>query len=200
MTYVHPRTVSPQTLLDEGCLPIQTFQCGGCGASCRPDDRHLGVPELGTFTDDVRCLYASVAAERPHRVANDRLLRCTGVALSSRGAQGIIDRTADDLQRRQPWKTAVRHGLAKLIGYIEGNHTRIRGQEPWHRGLAVGAGAVEGTCKHIMQSRFQRTGMLWKPPGFLNVLALRLARLNGPPEECWASRGLAVQASASPTK
>jgi hypothetical protein len=146
------------------------------------------------------CLYASVAAERPHRVASDRLLRCTGVALNSRGAQGIIDRTADDLQRRRPWKTAVRHALTQLIGYIEGNRTRIRGQEPWHRGLTLGAGAMESACKHIIQSRFQRTGMLWKPPGFLNVLALRLARLNRPPEECWASRGLAVQASASPTK
>lgn len=200
MTYVHIRPVSPQTLLGEGCLPTRTFQCSGGGASRPLDDRHLGVPEVGDFTDDVRCLYASVAAERPHRVANDRLLRCTGVALSSRGAQGIIDRTADDLQRRQPRKTAVRHALAKLIGYIEGNRTRIRGQEPWHRGLAVGAGPVEGVCKYIIQSWFQRTGMLCKPPGFLNVLALRLVRLNGPPEECWASRGLAVQASASPTK
>jgi len=128
MTFVYPRTVSPQTLLDEECLPIWTSQCGGCGASYRPDDRHPCVPELGTFTDDVRCLYASVAAERPHRVANDPLLRCTGVALSSHGAHSIIDRTADDLQRRQPWKTAVRHALARPIGYIDGNHTRIRGQ------------------------------------------------------------------------
>jgi hypothetical protein len=85
MTFIHPWTVSPQTLLGEECLPIRTSQCGGCGVSCRPDDRHIGVPELGTFTDDVRCLYASVAAERPHRVTNDRLLRCTGAALSSRG-------------------------------------------------------------------------------------------------------------------
>jgi hypothetical protein len=59
---------------------------------------------------------------------------------------------------------------------------------------------VEGVCNHVIQSRFQRTGMFWKPPGFLNVLALRLARLNGPPEGCWVSRGLAVQASVSPTK
>jgi hypothetical protein len=74
-----------------------------------------------------------------------------------------------------------RYALAQLMGYIEGNRTQIRGHEPWHRWLAVGAGAVEGVCKHIIQSRFQRTGMLWKLPGVLNVLALRLARLNRPP-------------------
>ena len=47
-----------------------------------------------------------------------------------------------------------------------------------------------------IQSRFQRTGVPWKSPGFLNVLAVGLARLNGPPEECWASSGLPVQALA----
>jgi hypothetical protein len=64
MIFVHPRTVSPQTLLGEGWLPIETFQCSGGGASRRPDDHHLGVPEVGDFTDDVRCLYASAAAGR----------------------------------------------------------------------------------------------------------------------------------------
>jgi hypothetical protein len=53
----------------------------------------------------MRCLHAPVAVERLHRVADDRLLRCTEVAPNSRVAQGIIDRTADDLWWRQPWKT-----------------------------------------------------------------------------------------------
>ena len=329
------------------------------------------MPEAGDFTDDVRCLYAPVAAELPHRVANDLFQRCTGVALSSRGAQGIINSTADDLQRWQatretqeaqavadalgagdgasdlrveiamdgvmahidgrwqeakvgtilvrrleaqaeeptlgailarryvgvlgsaadlavritqvireagwermplgeilgdgapwiwkvadahvpgvrqtldsyhlrehlyafaqlqypnnpvgakawveqkmgalltdrvgdvlsalkrmrPWKKTVRKALAQLTGYVERNRTRIRYQEPWHRGLAVGSGAVEGACKHVIQSRFKRAGMRWKQPGFLNVLALRIARLNGTFQAFWASRGLVIQAS-----
>src|SRR2546430_9380764 len=69
--YLHTRTVSPQTLLGEVSIPVRTFQCRGCGASLRPDDRHLGVPEVGDFTDDVRALYAPVVAELPHRVATD---------------------------------------------------------------------------------------------------------------------------------
>jgi len=371
VTYVHTRTVSPETLFGEVHIPVRTFQCRGCGATFRPDDAALGVPEAGDFTDDVRYLYAPVAAELPHRVANDLLQRCTGVALSSRGAQGIIDSTAQDLQRwqaeretqeaaavadalgsgdsaadlrveiamdgvtahidgrwqepkvatilvrrldaqaeeptlgavlarryvcvlgaaeelaarikqvireagweriplgeilgdgapwiwnvadahfpgvrqtldyyhlsehfyafahllypsnpagakawveqnigalltdrvgdvlsalkrRRPWKTAVRDALAQLIGSVERNRTRIRYQEPWHRGLAVGSGAVEGACKHVIQSRFKRAGMRWKQSGFLNVLALRIARLNGTFQAFWASRGLAVQPS-----
>jgi hypothetical protein len=369
--YLHTRTVSPQTLFGEVCIPVRTFQCGGCGASLRPDDRHLGVPEAGDFTDDVRYLYAPMAAELPHRVANDLLQRCTGMALSSRGAQSLIDSTAQDLQRWQaacdsqeaaavadalgsgdgvsdlrvemamdgvmahidgrwqeakvatilvrrleaqaeepslgavlarrdvgvlgsaenlvaripqvireagwegsaigeilgdgaawiwtvadahfpgvrqtldydhlsahlhafaqllyphdptgaktwveqkmgacltdrvgdalsarkrmrPWKQAVRTTLAQLIGYVERNRTRIRYQAPWHHGLAVGSGAVEGACKPVIQRRFKRAGMRWKPPGFLHVLALRLARLNGTFQAFWASRGLVVQTS-----
>ena len=49
-------------------IPVWTFQCHGCGATFRPDDGPLGVLEGGAFTDDVRWLYAPVAAELPHRV------------------------------------------------------------------------------------------------------------------------------------
>jgi hypothetical protein len=367
--YVHTRLVSPQTLFGEVCIPVRTFQCGGCGASLRPDDHHLGVPEVGDFTDDVRALYAPMVAELPHRIANDLLQRCTGVALSSRGAQSLIDSTTQDLQQWQAecerqeaaggvdtlasgdeatdlrvevamdgvmahidgrwqeakvatilmrrleaqaeeptlgairarryvgvlgsaedlavritqvireagwehlpigeilgdgapwiwtvaathfpgvrqtldyyhlsehfyafanlqypynpaeakawvdqklgallmdrigevlgalkrmrlWKKVLCDALARLISYVERNRTRIRYQEPWHRGLAVGSGAVEGACKHVIQSRFKRAGMRWKQPGFLNVLALRIARLNNTLQAFWASRGLVVQ-------
>jgi hypothetical protein len=376
MTYVHTRTLSPHTLLGEITIPVRTFQCHGCGATFRPDDRALGVPEIGAFTDDVRWLYVPLAAELPHRVANTLFARCTGVTLSSCGAQGIIDSTAEDLttwqaeqetreaaavgdalasgdgggelrveiamdgvnahidgrwqqpkvatllvrrletqaeeptlgaimarryvcvlgsaedlavriqqalqqagwehitlgeilgdgapwiwkvaeayfpgvrqtldyyhlsehlytvahllypnnaagakawvdqklgalltdrvgevlgalKRTRPCKKAARKALAQLIGYVERNRTRIRYQEPWYHGLAVGSGSVEGACKHVIQSRFKRAGMRWKQPGFLNVLALRIASLNGTFAAFWASRGLAVHASVTPTK
>lgn len=376
VTLVHTRTVSPETLFGEITIPVRTFQCRGCGATFRPDDPVLGVPETGDFTDDVRSLYAPLAAELPHRVANTLFARCMGVSLSSCGAQAIIDSTAEDLRtwqaeresceaevvgealaagdggaelrveiamdgvmahidgrwqeakvgtilvrqleaqpeeptlgavlarryvgilgaaedlavritqvmreagweripvgeilgdgapwiwtvaaahfpgvrqtldyyhlsehlyafaqllypnnpaeakvwvdqkmgalltdrvgevlgalkRMRPWKKLVRKALAQLIGYVERNRTRIRYQESWQRGLAVGSGAVEGACKHVIQSRFKRAGMRWKQPGFLNVLALRLASLNRMFEAFWASRGLALQASVAPTK
>lgn len=110
----------------------------------------------------------------------------------------LMDRVGEvlsALKRLRPWKKTVHDALVQLIGYVERNRARIRDQEPWYAGLAVGSGAVEGACKHVIQSRFKRAGMRWKPPGFLNVLALRLARLNGDFQAFWASRGLAGQAS-----
>jgi hypothetical protein len=96
---------------------VRTFQCGACGAFLRPDDPHLGVPAVGDFTDDVRALYAPVVAELPHRVANDLFARCTGVTLSSRGAHGLIDSTAQNLQQ---WQAAQETQEAAAVADVLG--------------------------------------------------------------------------------
>ena len=44
--------------------------------------------------------------------------------------------------------------LAQLIRYLEWNRSRIRERKPWHRGLAVGSGAVAGVCMDVMQRQF----------------------------------------------
>ena len=75
------------------------------------------------------------------------------------------------LKRRRPWQQAIHDALAPLIGYVERTRPRLRDQEPWHTGLAVGSGAGEGGGKHVIQRRFKRAGMRWKQPGFLHVLA-----------------------------
>jgi hypothetical protein len=124
VTYVHTRTVSPETLLGKITIPVRTFRCRGGGALFRPDDGPLGVPKAGEFTDDVRSLYAPVAAEWPHRVANALFARCTGVSLSSCGGQGIIDSTADDrsiwqAERETREAEAVEEALASGDGGAE---------------------------------------------------------------------------------
>jgi hypothetical protein len=98
MTYIHTRTVNPTTLFGTVTVPVRTFRCTGCGATTRPDDAALGVPVTGEFMDDVRMLYTPLAAELPHRVSNDIFAHFTGVHLSLRGAQRIIDSSAADLQ------------------------------------------------------------------------------------------------------
>lgn len=99
------------------------------------------------------------------------------------------------LKRLRPRQPAVQEAVTRLIGYMATNRKRIRYQELWHSGLAVGLGSVEGACKHVVQARFKRAGMRWKTQGFLHVLELRLARLNGTLQAFWASQGLAAQAT-----
>jgi hypothetical protein len=189
--YVHTRTVSPATLFGEITIPVRTFQGGGYGATCQPDDAPRGVPEVGDCTDDVRSLYAPVVAELPHRVANDLFQRGTGVALSSRGAQGRIDSTAQDLQRWQAEREtseaeavadafALGNGLADLrvesamdrvMAHIDGRWqeatvgtVRVRRLEPQ---------AAEPTLGAILARR--AVGVL----GSAEDLAIRIAQVIG---------------------
>jgi hypothetical protein len=309
---VHTRRVSPETLFGEITIPVRTFQCRGCGATFRHAERRIVGPEVGDCTDDVRLLYAPVVAELPHRVANDLLPRGTGVALSSRGAPGIIDRPAADLTawqaaretqeaeammealaasggavdlrvelamdgvmahiegrwqeakvatilvrqreaqaaappsarsspaamsaswgQRRSWPPAANRSAARPAGsasrwgrswemasldLARGGYPLSQGasdtgrlasqraplclrasplpqQSRGGQGLGGGSGAAEGACKHVMHSRFTRAGRRWQQSGFLNVLAWRLASLNGTFQAFWASRGLRVPAS-----
>jgi len=375
LKYVHTRTVQPTTLFGPITIPVRPFQCEGCGATPRPDDAALGVPPVGEFTADIRCLYTPLAAALPHRIASDIFARFTGVALSSRGAPGIIDSRAvahrhwhhqaeaqdqaavaavlagadaarlrlevamdgvkahiegrwqepqvatilvrrlperpkvpprgaglarhyvwvvgsaedlggrikavsreagwehipvaeilgdgaawiwhvatehfrgvrqtvdyyhlsehwyecaqllypDDPERAKAWgeeklvallparvgdvlgalkrmrprQPTVREGLRALLSSGDNNRCRIHDKEPWHQGLAGGSGSVEGACKHVIQARCKRAGMRWKQHGFLNVLELRLSRLNTTLEAFWANRGLKPQGILSPTE
>jgi hypothetical protein len=111
----------------------------------------------------------------------------------------VHDRVGDvlgALKRLRPRQPAVRYAVGQLVGYLENHRHRIQDKAPWYQGLAVGSGAVEGACKHVIQARFKRAGMRWKMPGFLHVLALRLARVNETLDAFWASRGLNLPAAA----
>lgn len=94
-------------------------------------------------------------------------------------------------KRLWPWPQARGDALAQLIGSVQ--HPRIRYQEPWQGGRAVGSGAVEGACQHVIQRRCKRAGMRWQPPGLLHVFAWRLARLKGTFQAFGARRGRASQ-------
>ena len=83
------------------------------------------------------------------------------------------------LKRMKPRNRAAAEEKANLVRYVETNKTRISYRQALQDGGAIGSGAVEGACKHLVQARFKRAGLRWKRPGFLNVLALRVARLNG---------------------
>jgi hypothetical protein len=100
----------------------------------------------------------------------------------------IVDASTDERGRRLPLgagtssKRTLEAPVWLRLPYREAS-------EAWSGVVRVGA------CKHVIQSRFKRAGMRWKQPGFLNVLALRIARLNRTFQAFWSSRGLMVQTS-----
>ncbi len=93
--------------------------------------------------------------------------------------EGRVGDVRSALGRMRPRGTAQREALADLVRYVANNASRIRYDDAWLSGFAIGSGSVEGACKHLVQARFKRAGMRWKQNGFNDVLELRVARLNG---------------------
>lgn len=115
MADIHTRSVSPTTLFGKVEIPVRPFRCMACKTTMRPDDAWLGVPKTGDFTDDVRMLYSPLAAELPHRSGNDIFARFTGVSLSSRGAQSLIDSSAQDLASWRRTQEAQEHAMVAAL-------------------------------------------------------------------------------------
>ena len=114
---VHTRAVRPHTLLGEIAIRVRTFRCDGCGAHLRPDDVALGVPRSGSYTDDVRSVFAPLDAELPHRVACDVLERATGLRLSPHGAQSMTATIAADLRADRPDRERLEDAaVARALG------------------------------------------------------------------------------------
>lgn len=78
-----------------------------------------------------------------------------------------------------------RKTIAQNLGYFETNAQRMRYGRFRQMKLPIGTGAVEGSCRFVVQSRLKRPGARWSPLGLDNMLALKLERLNDNWEQLW---------------
>jgi len=99
--------------------------------------------------------------------------------------------SAEVLERlRQEQKThrgGKRQAIGALITYLENQGERLKYAEFHERGLGIGSGRVEATCKQV-GVRMKRNGMRWSEEGAQAVLSLRSVWLNGDWDEFWAQR------------
>ncbi len=93
------------------------------------------------------------------------------------GAQGVVDRLreagllhAEDESGRRPVGDAVR--------YIEARLARMDYAAARARGLPIGSGTVEATCKTLVSLRMRRAGSRWKPKTGNEVLQLRALQMS----------------------
>ena len=68
--------------------------------------------------------------------------------------------------------------LSNTKGYFENHGHQMNYPLYQKKGFHVGSGIAEGACKHVIQSRFKRSGMRWSRPGAENLLALRSLHVN----------------------
>jgi hypothetical protein len=104
--------------------------------------------------------------------------------------RGRVDLVIGSMERGQTQRgpqlsdsaaTTVRRNL----DYFRTNRHRMQYDKYRRLKLPIGTGAVEGSCRFVVQSRFKKPGARWSQPGLRNMLALKLARLNSQWETLW---------------
>jgi hypothetical protein len=81
-----------------------------------------------------------------------------------------------------------RKTMREVIGYFDGNRSRMRYDEYLAAGYPIGSGVIEGACRHLVKDRLERAGMRWQPDGAQAMLDLRATYLNGEWDTFWAYR------------
>lgn len=75
-----------------------------------------------------------------------------------------------------------RRGTLKLIDdtrrYLLVRRERMQYHLYRQQGLFIGTGTVEAACKTLVSQRAKQSGMRWKEPGLIDILALRALRLS----------------------
>lgn len=74
---------------------------------------------------------------------------------------------------------AARQALQNLYDYLDVHRDHIDYARFKELGLPIGSGMVESACKWLIQQRFKGVGMRWSEDGFMHLLHLRLAWVNG---------------------
>jgi hypothetical protein len=94
-------------------------------------------------------------------------------------------------EERKRTRSLPRHrALAELSGYLGNQGARLAYDRFRACGYDIGSGRVESACKHVVQMRMKRSGMIWSDEGAQDVLSLRVAYLNQAWQRLWAEKPL----------
>lgn len=82
------------------------------------------------------------------------------------------------LAQMKPKTEEQRQSLENARRYFRNHGQKMDYPRYEEKGFHIGSGIAEAACKHVIQSRFKRSGMRWSRQGAGNLLPLRLASLN----------------------
>jgi hypothetical protein len=72
-----------------------------------------------------------------------------------------------------------------VINYLDNNRTRMHYDHYLKAGFPIGSGAVESSCKQLVVTRMEGSGMRWSMNGAQAMLKLRSVYLNGDWQRYW---------------
>jgi hypothetical protein len=153
------------------------------------DEHFPGAVEIVDFYHAVEHLWATGEAlwgDRERSAATRGWVRRNRRQLR----QGRVDLVIAAMERGQARASPALSGERAAVvrrnrEYFRVNRRRMQYSQYRRWRLPIGTGAVEGSCKFVVQSRFKKPGARWSDPGLRQMLALKVARLNGHWEDLW---------------
>ena len=97
--------------------------------------------------------------------------------------EGRVDDVLRELRRHAGDKTA-----GQCVGYVENNRSRMRYPAYRERGLLIGSGMVESSCRTLVGERLKCSGMRWSRAGANDVMALRSCVRSERYDDFWRHR------------
>lgn len=82
------------------------------------------------------------------------------------------------LAHMKPKSVEQKQALENARRYFKNHGHKMNYPRSIEKGLHIGSGIAEAACKHVIQSRFKRSGMRWSRQGAEQLLQLRVAYLN----------------------
>ncbi len=75
--------------------------------------------------------------------------------------------------------------LERVTTYLENGKDCMKYDEYLAKGYPIGSGVIEGTCKNLVNDRFEHTGMHWSIEGANALLGLRSIHINNLASDYW---------------
>ena len=87
---------------------------------------------------------------------------------------------------KQGLRGKKRKAVDAAARYLVRNREYMKYDEYLGAGLPIGSGVAEGTCRHLVKDRMERTGMRWTMEHAEAVLRMRAIELSGDRDQYWA--------------
>lgn len=75
--------------------------------------------------------------------------------------------------------------MERVIAYLDNGKDCMKYDEYLANGYPIGSGVIEGTCKNLVNDRFEHTGMHWSIKGANALLGLRSIHINNLTSDYW---------------
>jgi hypothetical protein len=124
--------------------------------------------------------------DRSHAAATSSWVRRYLHSLRRGGIDAVIAAIARAQESQNTrLSTETQNVVRRNLEYFKTNRDRMHYDRYQRMHLPIGTGAVEGSCKFLVQQRFKLPGCRWSHHGLAQMLALKQLRLNHHWDQLW---------------